>query len=283
LTLTLVNKPINLYYFYLCIHIFFIFYFFEGWTQLSSYETWTEPSQPNLVTGPSQWPGWVEQHACANARVLLHRASELKFTCTESMLIKFTNSKKQRFVYLVLETEDACSADGSSPMVSLYLPSVLILSAFPLRFSQRLLKPRRWWRGRPAVNWLLILGFSAGTKTMAKTNTPRRVAPWFFLFFRCFFFALFCALVGFSPFRSLLFAPYALFLPTVLPFFFFPFPPLLFFFNSALPGYFVSSPGSFPPVFPQFFFPAVPPALSHLLWLYSQRIQTISHGLPLLQ
>jgi len=114
-------------------------------------------------------------------------------------------------------------------MVSLYLPSVLILSAFPLRFSQRLLKPRRWWRGRPAVNWLLILGFSAGTKTMAKTNTPRRVAPWFFLFFRCFFFALFCALVGFSPFRSLLFAPYALFLPTVLPFFFFPFPPLLFF------------------------------------------------------
>ena len=108
-------------------------------------------------------------HACANARVLLHRASELKFTCTEPMLIKFTNGKKQRFAYpVVLETEDACSADGSSPMVSLYLPSVLTLSAFPLRFSQRLLKPRRWWSGRPAVNWLLILGFLQGQKQWRK-------------------------------------------------------------------------------------------------------------------
>ena len=91
--------------------------------------------------GPnSAHEGGAEQHACANARMLLQCATELKFTCTKPMLIKLTNDKKQRFAYLVLETKDACSADGSSPMVSLYLPFMLTLSTFPLCFSQRVLK-----------------------------------------------------------------------------------------------------------------------------------------------
>jgi hypothetical protein len=36
---------------------------------------------PGPATGPNKWPGWAQQHACANARVLLRCASELKFTC----------------------------------------------------------------------------------------------------------------------------------------------------------------------------------------------------------
>jgi len=109
-----------------------------------------DPAQP--VTGPSRWPGWAEQHACANARVLLQCASELKFTCTEPMVIKLT--KKQRFAYLVLETEDAYSADGSSSAASLYLPSALTCLRVPFVFSATL-KLRRLWRGWPAGNWLV--------------------------------------------------------------------------------------------------------------------------------
>ena len=70
-----------------------------------------------------------------------------------------------------------------------YLPSVLTLSAFPLRFPQRLLKPRRWWRGRPAVNWLLILGFLQGQKQWRKP-IPLAVLLFDFsllsVFFLCF-------------------------------------------------------------------------------------------------
>ena len=122
---------------------FFIFFIF-----------WLGPAQPTWAgldpAQPSRWPGWAEQHACANARVLLQCASELKFTCTEPVLIKLT--KKQTFAYLVLETEDAYSADGSSPAASLCLPSALTCLHVPFVFSATL-KLRRWWRGRPALNW----------------------------------------------------------------------------------------------------------------------------------
>jgi hypothetical protein len=133
--------------------VFFIFLFF--WAGLGPAQpTWTglDPAQP--VTGPSQWPGWAEQHACANARMLLQCASELKFTCTEPMLIKLT--KKQKFAYLVLETEDAYSADGSSLAASLCLRSALTCLYVPFVFSATL-KLRRWWRGRPALNWFWFL------------------------------------------------------------------------------------------------------------------------------
>jgi len=146
-----VNKPINLHYFYSCIHIFYFFYFFYFSVFLFFYFFglgWPSPARP--VTRPSRWPGWAEQHACANARLLLQCASELKFTCTEPMLIKLT--KKQKFAYLVLETEDAYSADGSSLAASLCLPSALTCLHVPF-FCPATLKLRRWWRGRPALNW----------------------------------------------------------------------------------------------------------------------------------
>jgi len=69
-----VNKPVNLYYFYLCIHIFFyfsiflFFYFFIFFYTFfyifragpnSAHMGWARPSQPSSVTGPSQWPGWA--------------------------------------------------------------------------------------------------------------------------------------------------------------------------------------------------------------------------------
>ena len=158
------NKPINLHYFYSCIHIFLFFqplllfcFFFGGWAQLSPHGLgWTQPSPAQPVTGPSRWPGWAEQHACANARVLLQCASELKFTCTEPMLIKLT--KKQRFAYLVLETEDAYSADGSSPAASLCLPSALTCLRVPFVFSatfeaEKVMKRLACWE------FVLILGF----------------------------------------------------------------------------------------------------------------------------
>jgi len=132
---------------------FYYFIIFLGWAQLSPHGLglgWARPSPAQPVTGPSRWPCWAEQHACANARVLLQCASELKFTCTEPMLIKLT--KKQKSAYLVLETEDAYSADGSSPAASLCLPSALTCLHVPFVFSATL-KLRRWWRGRPALNW----------------------------------------------------------------------------------------------------------------------------------
>jgi len=85
--------------------IFFIFLAGPGPTRhiffwagpSSAHMGWARPSQPGQVTGPSQWPGWAEQHACANARVLLHCASELKFTCTVQMLIKRNNARRKGY------------------------------------------------------------------------------------------------------------------------------------------------------------------------------------------
>jgi hypothetical protein len=52
------------------------------------------------------------------------------------MLIKLT--KKQKFAYMVLENEDAYSADGSSPIASLCLPSALICLHVPFVFPATL-------------------------------------------------------------------------------------------------------------------------------------------------
>jgi len=68
-------------------HLFFYFFIFFilmflGAGPSSAHMGWAGPSHPGPATGPSQWPGWAKQHACANARVLIHCASELKFACT---------------------------------------------------------------------------------------------------------------------------------------------------------------------------------------------------------
>jgi len=122
---------------------------------------WARPSPAQ----PGHWPKPVTR--LGQSTRAWHCSKAIKLP-SHSVLANLKNAKMKKRAYLLLETEDACSADGSSPMVSLYLPSVLTLSAFPLRFSQRLLKPRRWWRGRPAVNWLLILGFLQEQKQWQK-------------------------------------------------------------------------------------------------------------------
>jgi len=71
-----------IYTFYFLFFYFLFFLFFFGAGPSSAHMGWARPSQPGPATGPSQWPGWAQQHACANARVLLHCASELKFTST---------------------------------------------------------------------------------------------------------------------------------------------------------------------------------------------------------
>jgi hypothetical protein len=59
-----VNKPVNLHYFYLSIHIFFYFFYFFliffvfGAGPSSAHMGWAGPSQPSPVTRPSKWPGW---------------------------------------------------------------------------------------------------------------------------------------------------------------------------------------------------------------------------------
>jgi len=62
-----VNKPINLYYFYLCIHIFSIFLFFIYFWGLGPAQPmwglgWTQPARPSSAhvgAGPSQpGPAW---------------------------------------------------------------------------------------------------------------------------------------------------------------------------------------------------------------------------------
>jgi len=60
LTLTSVNKPINLYYFYSCIHIFYFFYFsffiyyfiFWGWAGLDPASPARSLAQANDPAGP---------------------------------------------------------------------------------------------------------------------------------------------------------------------------------------------------------------------------------------
>jgi len=108
-----VNKPINLYYFYLCIHIFFIFstfftflffifYFLFFWAWLSAaHMGWAGPSRPGPVNGPSQWPGWAagtrgSNHACAA------QGEELPSPCSLLYRIKCAETKIKGKPYLAI-------------------------------------------------------------------------------------------------------------------------------------------------------------------------------------
>jgi Na+/H+ antiporter NhaC len=53
------------FYIYTFYFLFFLFfYFFFGVGPSSAHMDWARPSQPGPATGPSQWPGWAQQHAC---------------------------------------------------------------------------------------------------------------------------------------------------------------------------------------------------------------------------
>jgi hypothetical protein len=176
------------FYFY-TFYFFILFYFFWGWSS----------SAPQPVR-PGHWPRPVtaEQHACANPRVLLRCASELKFTSQSKCKLNETMQEGKVRLPVLLETEDACSADGFSPTASLFLPSVLTCLRFLFVFSAAF-ETKKMMKRPACCEFVLILGLSlsAGTKAMAKTNTPLCVAPSLFLLFSVFFFVWFVLSVSF--------------------------------------------------------------------------------------
>jgi hypothetical protein len=101
---------------------------------------------------------------------------------------------------VLLETKDACSADGFSPTASLYLPSVLTCLRFLFVFSA-VFEAKKMMKRPACSEFVFIMGLSlfAGTKAMAKTNTPLCVAPSLFLLFSMFFFVWFVLSVSFLP------------------------------------------------------------------------------------
>ena len=146
------------------------------------------------------------------------------------------------FAYLVLETEDAYSADGSSPAASLCLPSALTCLRVPFVFSatfeaEKVMKRLACWE------FVLILGF--------RCLQGRR--QW-----QSQYSSLFIAALLFSLSLCVLFL--SLDLCSVFPLFFSP----VSGFSSGFSFSF------FPPVFPSFFFPAV--------WLF--RVPSVSFFSP---
>jgi len=101
-----VNKPINLYYFYLCIHIFLFilfFYFsiffyllfllFFGAGPSSAHMGWARPSQPGPVTGPSQWPGRAKATRVRQATRVAALCKWIKIHLHSMLLISWNRMK----------------------------------------------------------------------------------------------------------------------------------------------------------------------------------------------
>jgi len=114
---------------------------------------------------------------------------------------------------VLLEIEDACSADGFSPSASLYLPSMLTCLRFPFVFLAAF-EAKKMMKRPACCEFVLILGFSlsAGTKAMAKPILLSVLLLDFSFSFLCFSLFGSCSL-----FRSSLFFLF----PTFLVFFFF--------------------------------------------------------------
>jgi len=183
-----VNKPINLFYFILFLHVYFLFlcnlnkiqwnkfesiflfWFWRQWIKTihsylffylyidtslffyffilffwagpsSAHMGWARPSQPGPVTGPSQWPGWAKKlkarvkwiHACMNtawSKLLSHSV-----LVTIQFEMKMQKGMKKR-AYLLLETEDACSADDDSRLLLPFVFLLFSLVCIFLLFSQ---------------------------------------------------------------------------------------------------------------------------------------------------
>jgi hypothetical protein len=108
--------------------------------------------------------------------------------------------------YLLLETEDACNADGFLPTASLYLPSMLTCLRFLFVFSATF-EVEKMMKRSACCEFVLILGLSlsAGTKAIAKPILLVVLLLYFSFSFLCFFF-LFgsCSLLRSSLFLFLL-------------------------------------------------------------------------------
>jgi len=190
---------------------------------------WARPSQPGPATGPSQWPGWAQQHACANARVLLHCASELKFTCTVSKTLEIMQKKKSL----------TWSAGGEGARLLINRP----FSCFPCLWVYSSVFCFVWWYSLLQVHSLSVFVFPSGFPCLCFLRLlvlfvfdfqPLLLCCWGF-FFLSFCLSL-CSLLLFSlpvlfvfPLRRfvpsppvfvcLLLSVFSLFLPSVRAFF----------------------------------------------------------------
>jgi len=121
--------------------------------------------------------------------------------------------------YLLLETEDVCSADGFSPTASLYLPSVLTCMHFLFVFSTAF-EAEKMMKRTACYEFVLILGLSlsTATKAMAEPILHPVLLLCFSFSFLCFFFLVraLCFVPLYFCSSSLLFSPVRLPLPAFL-------------------------------------------------------------------
>jgi hypothetical protein len=107
--------------------LFFFYFYFLGWAR-SAHMGWARPSPAQ----PGHWPKPVTR--LGQSTRAWHCSKAIKLP-SRSVLANLKNAKMKKRAYLLLETEDACSADGFSPTASLYLPSALTCLRVPFVFS----------------------------------------------------------------------------------------------------------------------------------------------------
>jgi len=94
MTLTQVNKPINLYYFYSCIHIL-LFFFWAG--SSSAHRGWAGPSGPARSLAQASDPAGPIFFLPAGMRELLTHA------CYKNMIIKMKGEGNAAYLLLYLK------------------------------------------------------------------------------------------------------------------------------------------------------------------------------------
>jgi len=146
------NKNNKFIFFFLFIHthiyVFFLFFFyFLGWAGLgpASLYFWAGPSSAHV--------GWAKSCTREVTSRVLHCAKVIKLpshSVYKHNMQRMKGERKERTCF----GRRRCLQRWwilayCSPLSSFYVR----LSACSFCFFQRLLKPRRWWRGWPAANW----------------------------------------------------------------------------------------------------------------------------------
>ena len=195
------------FYFYFFIAFLLLFYFFGA--------RW--PSQPGPITGPSQWPGLGKARMNLVTRAW-HYAKVIKLP-SRNVLANLKNAKWRHGRTCFWRPKMLAALMDSR----LLLPFIFLLCSLVcvfFLFSPHLLKPRRWWRGRPAMNlfWFWVFLCLQGRKQWQSQYSSLFLSFTFRSLFRVFF----CSVraLCFVPLcfcsSSLLFSPARLPLPGFL-------------------------------------------------------------------
>jgi len=188
-------------------YTFYFFFVFLGWSS-SAHMDWVRPSQPSPITSPRQWPGWAKSCTREVTSHVLHCAKVIKLpshSVYKHNMQRMKGERKERTCF----GRRRCLQRWwilayCSPLSSFYVH----LSACSFCFFQRLLKPRRWWRSRPAGNlfwfWVFIVCRDEGN---GRANTRlcvlllscslRLSMYYFFLWIYAMFFL--CSFLRFLP------------------------------------------------------------------------------------